>query len=126
MSGLVVKKASSPAGLILIVLIVIILPALLLVLTHYEPVSPGTFQAQLLGVLHGGIRSDFSDSNVEGCVAFDSQRITRRPDGTLIQDTVEYWAVHHVTRTIIFGDRSELTITFSERYKNPQCLEGTQ
>lgn len=126
MSGLIVKKASSPAGLILIVLIIFILPALLLVLTHYEPVSPGTFQAQLLGFLHRGVSSDTVDVSVEGCVAFDSQKVTRRPDGTLIQNTVEYWAVRRETRTIRFGDRSELTITFSEPYYNPQCFEGAQ
>ncbi len=121
MSGVVVKRAPNPSGLILLVLLLLV-PAGVLVMAHYEPLSPGWFHKHVLALLHDGVRSDREEVLVDGCVPFETQTQSRRADGTLIQTRQDFYAVRRVKRTITYGDRSQIEIIYSSKpYNNPQC-----
>jgi hypothetical protein len=121
MSGVVVKKAPNPTGIIILFLLLLV-PIVLLVVAHYEPLQPGWFHKGVLSVLHGGVRGDNKEVVVDGCVPFTRQQRVQTAEGLLVQDVQEYLAVRRIKRTITFGDRSQLIITYnSEPYSNPQC-----
>jgi hypothetical protein len=121
MSGVVVKKAPNPSGAIILVLILLV-PVILLAVAHYEPLQPRWLHKHMLSVLHKGVKSDVEEVVVDGCVPFTRKQQVRTAEGLLVQDIQEYLAVRRTTRTITFGDRSQLIITYnSVPYSNPQC-----
>jgi len=108
MSGVVVKKASSPALLLVLVFVVLVIPAALWFIGTYEPVKLGVVQEQVLGFLHGGIAAEDVQTRVDSCIEVQNR------DGR--------WAVRRTTRIVIFADGASMSTTISEPpERSPQC-----
>lgn len=122
------KKNSGPAALLFVVLLIVLLGVGVWWVGNYEPVKLAALQEQVLGLVHGGVSAPQEKPPViDGCITFPSSRRTSLnnttiiingeqrfvENGLLIENTTNTKAIKREERNVRFGNRAELSVTFS-------------
>jgi hypothetical protein len=130
------RKKNGGSLLMIIAIVLVVGPAFYWFYFLFEPVQLGIVHEQALGLLHNGVSSPQQRPSVEKCIPFSTQQRTPLQnatviingeerfisDGMLVENITQFRTTEGTQRLVTFGDRSQLSITFSGPPRNdPSC-----